>query len=307
LSAKVLDGSICKPRQSVQDELTDFFAGAAVEAGAPSKVPAKGSIMSFFKAASNPSSAAKATSSPAREKHRAQQAQNASAAGAKVDEQKVEWQCQVCTFINSKKIRTSYMACAICHNLFDDGECSRSTFDVVSPDTAIPNSQRRRVASSAGSARPDVVAVQESANSSISPKTRKRSPSSGKSSRNEVVVIDEAPQFVSQSISRRRKTFPNEVVVIDIEDDSPVKPEQSSTVHYKEMLAFSVSKNSGRITLHYKDTGVSTQVNFDIHEVVTKETAYALEEAQLKRSAEPRPLSLSFDEKAVRISKFAQL
>ena len=50
------------------------------------------------------------------------------------------------------------------------------------------------------------------------------------------------------------------------------------------LLSFSVSKNSGRITIHFSDTGESSLTNFDLDQIVTAETSDRLMEARLSRS-----------------------
>ncbi|KAL7551913.1 hypothetical protein ACHAWF_015118 [Thalassiosira exigua] len=70
-----------------------------------------------------------------------------------------------------------------------------------------------------------------------------------------------------------------------------------------EILSFSVSRNSGRIALHLSSQPL--HVNFDIAEVLTKESAAFLEEANLLRtvsrsSVSPQNQDVSFDDGSVR-------
>ena len=66
------------------------------------------------------------------------------------------------------------------------------------------------------------------------------------------------------------------------------------------MLTFSVSKNSGRITLHYKEDGSSSLINFDVHDVLTEETVDALADAQTTRvNAIATSVNLQFNQEAI--------
>ena len=68
-----------------------------------------------------------------------------------------------------------------------------------------------------------------------------------------------------------------------------------------ELLAFSVSQNSGRIALHM--FGQPLHVNFEISQVLTKESSNRLEETNLMRNAnstQSEQHDVSFDDQAVR-------
>jgi len=80
-----------------------------------------------------------------------------------------------------------------------------------------------------------------------------------------------------------------------------LKPCQSDTTTPSNLLSFSVSRNSGRIALHM--LGEPLHVNFDISQVLTKESAEQLEEIHLQRKANssstPFGNDVSFDDTAV--------
>jgi hypothetical protein len=66
---------------------------------------------------------------------------------------------------------------------------------------------------------------------------------------------------------------------------SVVTPVQTRKLETNHLLHFAVSKNSGRVSVHRAETGKSFHFNFDINEIVTKETADALLNAEVKRSS----------------------
>jgi len=102
---------------------------------------------------------------------------------------------------------------------------------------------------------------------------------------------------------RKRVQPPSDVIVLDFDMDSDGMPEcsisrsdssanvdvssQLSRDAASSHLAFSISKNTGRITVHVAG-GSSTLVNFDVQDVVTDKTLNCLLDAQVKRAFNPR-------------------
>jgi hypothetical protein len=118
----------------------------------------------------------------------------------------------------------------------------------------------------------------------------------------EVIDIDNTPAKHSQS-----KRQPTEIIMLDDDDvdestssSSEIAATQSSSRKTTPLpavvppkkkqheLEFSVSKNSGRVTIHYVDSGKSSLVNFDIEQVLTSETCDALMEAKTNRGKPQR-------------------
>ena len=110
---------------------------------------------------------------------------------------------------------------------------------------------------------------------------------------------------------RKRVLHPSDVVVLDFDGDSDGRLEcrisrsdSSANVDVNSNLskdtssshlAFSISKNTGRITVHIAG-GSSTLVNFDVQDVVTEKTLNCLLDAQVKRAFDPRqPPAVEFD------------
>ena len=122
-----------------------------------------------------------------------------------------------------------------------------------------------------------------------------------------VVIDDSSPLPKSTTSSKRKKTTAENPVVIDLDEEENIakpsrkKPRFESVLQapLKEVLTFSVSKNSGRITLHYKEQSKSSLVNFDVNDILTEETVDALTEVQTKRSnkgSSPQSLAYKHDE-----------
>jgi len=72
-------------------------------------------------------------------------------------------------------------------------------------------------------------------------------------------------------------------------------------VEAEPALFFSVSKNSGRITVHYGKTGESSRTNFEVEQIMSKETADHMTEARLTRKhGITTTVPLEFDDLSLR-------
>ena len=70
-----------------------------------------------------------------------------------------------------------------------------------------------------------------------------------------------------------------------------------------QTLSFSVSLNSGRIALHQSSSGKPLHINFDISQVMTKESAEVLDESNLQRKMSTSPAlqpAINYDDGAVK-------
>ena len=103
--------------------------------------------------------------------------------------------------------------------------------------------------------------------------------------------ISQSPIDLSSPINARKKSS----------SKIQLKSCQSDRTTPSDLLSFSVSRNSGRIALH--TSGEPLHVNFDISQVLTKESAEQLEEIHLQRKANSSTTSLGnnilFDDTAV--------
>jgi hypothetical protein len=89
----------------------------------------------------------------------------------------------------------------------------------------------------------------------------------------ELIVIDDSP------VSSTKKRRASEVIVLDDEnsrDQRSIVTPHAKISQLQSMLSFSVSKNSGRILIHWNETGRSSHVNFDIEQIVSDATADAI-------------------------------
>jgi hypothetical protein len=100
---------------------------------------------------------------------------------------------------------------------------------------------------------------------------------------------------------RTSDAHPTDVIEIDMEgkqdanrkfsssevsvSHSVVTPAQRRNLDTKCLLNFVVSKNSGRVSIYHADFGESFHFNFDINELVTKETADSMLSSEVKRSS----------------------
>jgi hypothetical protein len=91
---------------------------------------------------------------------------------------------------------------------------------------------------------------------------------------------------------------------------SVVTPVQTRKLETNHLLNFAVSKNSGRVSIHCAETGELFHFNFDISEIVTKETADSLLNAEVKRSSSKAqssavsPTDIKFCDDSVKGRKF---
>lgn len=292
-------------RQSGQEELTAFFAETASDVATKKQptVAVKGSILSFFKKASSPSPNPAVTTGSQTTSTAETRKISKTDSAKKPSDNKIEWQCTTCTFINSKK-RSSYLPCEMCGELFvpDSGPQTESTPRVT--PMSVPRSAK-------GTAKtPQSIAASKPSNSVHStPLARAfRNSSTQPSPSAEVVIIDENSHHSPES-NAARKTSPQETLVIIDSDDDEAPPEKLSharkslrrpVIKTQEMLTFSVSKNSGRITLHYKEDGSSSHINFDVHDVLTEKTADAIADAQTTRAnVTAASVPLQFNQKGI--------
>ena len=112
---------------------------------------------------------------------------------------------------------------------------------------------------------------------------------------NPIVLCDVTEE--SASVRKKRKTShcpppqlkraPTGVSLLSDGDESKAKPEK--------VLSFSVSKNSGRITIHFCESGESSLTNFKMEQIVTKETVDRIVEAKLSRGQKSSTTSIKLD------------
>jgi hypothetical protein len=126
----------------------------------------------------------------------------------------------------------------------------------------------------------------------------------------EIIAIDD------ESVSEQRdevvvESQKSEVIFIDEEDHEKctiVSPcndlRGKKKVKPLPFLSFSVSENSGRVSVHYAEEGDSANVNFSVEDVVSKQSAERLLETKVKRSSKrgsdsPLMTNIDFDQHAL--------
>ena len=289
------------PSQSVEDELSRFFAETSANERRQFPAPVKGSILSFFKRPEEPQTTSSRVSSTVlgavptnmiKCKPKPQPPQ-----------QEVQWSCESCTFINSRKKAevNEWIPCEMCGDIYIH-EDSRNDDDGIQPLASPALLVTHKVGG-----QNDVGNVIDIIGSSRSPGKRNQDSS-------EVIVVDlDEPDSLVTIMPRHSKrgrrssgACPSDVIEIDIEvkqeafssspkvsiidpclpvSHSVVTPVQTWKVEKTHLLTFAVSKNSGRVSIHRAETGESFHFNFDINEIVTKETADSLLNAEVKRSS----------------------
>jgi HNH endonuclease len=210
----------------------------------------------------------------------------------------ISWTCKECTFQNKKaQNKSAWYPCEMCSephvpkwdldSVDDDDESflDSNQGDVLA---SIPAAASRSHCFSAVFKKRSAPIARVSTGSSV-----------------EIIEIDSTPAKHRQS-----KRQPTEVIMLDDDDDDDdestsnsseraapqgsyrTKPSPSAAVPPKKkklLLQFSVSKNSGRVTIHFADSGgKSSLINFDIEQVLTSETCDALMEAKTNRGKPQR-------------------
>lgn len=298
LAAKEVDDET-RPRQSVQEELTNFFAETSMDGNnsLEPKKPPKGSIMSFFNKASN-KTISKQTSKSDKASESASEKRRELTNQLGVSGNCVEWECKTCTFLNSKTPTTrGYSTCEMCHTPYIEDLGSEPVVPPVTPLTTEKSASKNESL---------VITIDDS------PPAKKLGPRSMKtaSSAKKPIVID-------GDIKCAVKTPAKDVVVYTI-DGSPGCSDKNLAVPQhkhpseifqsgcRDMLTFSVSKNSGRITLHYQDSGLSSLVNFDVNDVFSEDTVDRLSSAHGQRANadSSKPIPIAFNQTAVKEGTF---
>lgn len=294
-----------KPGESVEDELTRFFAETSANDAKHKavSVPVKGSILNFFKPPANkeqPTAAAAQAPKSAARPVKPMKHFMAPNPKAKSPTRLVEWSCKSCTFDNTRQMSGSgWLACEMCGATYiEEGTTSNQ------PEVAAPPSTSRRpkkveptkdkntvVDLSCGDKRtgkrqqaPSEIIVldldEPSSRAAATPRVAKKQRSS--ISESDVIEID-------NDCKPKAKRKASEVSVIDV--DAPVSrsvvtpASQPRKRVSSSILNFVVSKNSGRVSVHSAQTGDSFHYNFDIDLLITEVTADLLLSAEVKRSS----------------------
>mmetsp|Transcript_14620 Transcript_14620/g.31495 ORF Transcript_14620/g.31495 Transcript_14620/m.31495 type:complete len:1097 (+) Transcript_14620:143-3433(+) len=282
---------------SAEDEIQSFFAESSPStvSSTPAKV-VKGSIESFFfSSKSTPSDST--AKKPANQASRSNAIESAPASlrpkavnplethlrfgvatakkAPKVQESKITWHCSACTYINTRKSRTTLLRCEICSTVVCDKDVqticpirdpdnpSEIEASIVDDVINAPDYSRKPLETS------DVIEIDDDlSNDGGDDKKPEQLPNLSSPPSSPIIVIDDT----------------------DEDEDKDMN-----------CLSFAVSKNSGRVAIHAATTGEPLQVNFDVEQVLTETAADCLVEMQTKRLNVEQSLrnTINFDEKAV--------
>jgi hypothetical protein len=292
-----LAGGQSTPPQSVEDELSRFFAETSANERKQPPVPVKGSIMNFFKPPAARQTTAPLLASAALASLLIPSNTKSINQKPHLLEQEIAWSCESCTFINAtRKVKVEdWLPCEMCGAIYihKDSQQDDSIRAVSPPAFLITNKAGKQK---------DAGKVIDLIGDSRRPRRRNQeSP--------EVILIDlgeadcQVPVTPRQPkrVRRTLDAHPSDVIDIDMEGKQDanrscsssemsvsrcvVTPTQRRILDTNCLLNFAVSKNSGRVSIHHADSGESFHFNFDINELVTKETADSMLSAEVKRSS----------------------
>jgi hypothetical protein len=254
----------------------------------------------------------------------------------------ISWTCKVCTFQNNKAHnKSAWYPCEMCSEPHvpewemdsndEESSCLKSAAITASPRqrdgmTSTLASSRSYCSTTKRNSAPtarvssDVIVLDKCRTDmrrgtlfNLSGETRVAKKDTGGPV--EVIEIDTTPTKPNDNERR-----PTQMILLDDDEstssssdmaatqrsfrrETPPPPIVAPPKKKQHRLEFSVSKNSGRVTIHYADSGKSSQVNFDIEQVLTSDTCESLMEAKTNRgkpqhrsgSSSSRALTLRFN------------
>ena len=310
---------------SVQDELQSFFADTKVSDEKISKVPVKGTIMSFFakKQQKTPQFTSKAARNTLKERTKriSESYQKPSIFGnhSKATLEMIEWDCEACTLHNKqRRCNSDTPACEICGTKYQEV--------IEIDDQDLPSRKVTPVSMRKGDSMDQREINQLPKSSSVKMKTKQ----STRPLKPEIVTIDDNEESRVNVVPRNLdSSLANPIILCDGPDEAtsqkkrkfshgqsrsknidlfPLSNKGRPSTKPVTTLSFSVSRNSGRITIHFSDSGESSLTNFKIEQIVTEETADRLTEAIISRNIKAlASIKVEYDHSALRKGKGMQL
>jgi len=308
------------PGISVQEELQSFFAETHMKSKDVPKIPVKGTIMSFFASQKQktPQSSGKVSTNTREESAKESSSSfrkpcNIFGNTPKQHPEFIEWDCKACTFHNKQRRKVSgVLTCEMCGTKqpeiiqIDDFDILSHRVTPLSADRADPEGQRK---------------INQASQSSISQQKNK----TNSRTKSKIVTIDEIENQQKQQkidvVPRKLdSSLENPIILCNSPDrvSSRRKRRKMNThearqmnVSYKDgpttksttLLSFSVSKNSGRITIHFSNSGESSHTNFKVTEILDENTVDRLLEAQLSRNHNTSSIKLVYNQTALKKGK----
>lgn len=286
-----VSGASGRSGMSVQDELTGFFAEASTMKDG--KEPPKGSILSFF----------------SKKKEKKVEGPGIEIPSSKPPPRRMmKWSCSACTYDNACEMsRSGWLACEICGTPSNLGEDGDDAVRLVTPGFARKVSATPSSASSKqgtkrhrepGYTKVETIVIDDRSDGDDEDKKHY---SSGAS--NPIILCDSDTDETRPKTKKKHKAKSDGSSAFTHSRSSDSKPEHGLV---SDVLAFSVSKNSGRVTIHYKVTGEPSLTNFSIDEILTSKSATSLMEARLVRCSESSLVpTLTYNVEAIRKCKSA--
>lgn len=292
-------------------EIQEFFAETAPQHAERTKQPAKATIMSFFQVQKQTANSSPSCPHPARSRSTPEPLDS------------VRWACSTCTYENNQaRLFSGLQRCEMC------GESYVEPLSDGEGEDERPVTQQCMVrATRVISEQPKDLVGKISIGSSGSQKPFNSNESSVPAAASAIIVIDDddddifapVPNSASEdsvfrsdvdvecNAARSSKQNMPEVIVVDKQtqslDDIPTQSSKMDpSIQTKSaVLAFSVSKNSGRISVHDPTTLRPCRVNFEISQVVSSETNDRILEASLLRRSTSKGavMAVKFDQDAV--------
>lgn len=295
--------------QSVQAELQSFFADTSNKSDKSQmhKTPAKGTIMSFFAKQQKQDGRLETKSlagTPGIVASRA--SKETSLASASPIDNQVQWDCTACTFMNSSlRLPNTILTCEMCGTEFPENSNGRNqalaqVSNLVTPRSD-PRDNRNVVATGVASSRStkgsEVIVIDDDDESAHTRRPKQFLPRAS-----DVIVLDDV---LKRSASPR--TSSTKRARMDIKTFKPQMSQNSRVVDeasQNPLVLFSVSKNSGRVMIHYAETKKASLVSFELEEILSNETVDCMMEVKLNRKLGSMPsVPLVFDHSAFEKSK----
>ena len=292
-------------------EIQEFFAETAPQHAERAGQPVKATIMSFFQKQKQTAKSSPPCPHPAHSR------------STLVSLDSVRWACSTCTYENNQpRLLSGLQRCEMCGESYVE-----PLSDGKGEDESPATRQCMERVTSVVSDRPKDLVGKISIESSGSQKRFNSNENSVPPAASTIIVIDDddddiyapVPNSASSysvfssdvdledNAARSSKQKMPEVIVVDNQteslDDIPIRSSKMDpSVQAKSaVLAFSVSKNSGRISVHEPTTLRPCRVNFELSQVVSSETVDRILEASLLRRIESKGASMAvkFDQDAV--------
>ena len=294
-------------------EIQEFFAETAPQLAERTGQPAKATIMSFFQKQKQTAKSSPPCPHPARSRSDPEPLNS------------VRWACSTCTYENNQaRLLSGLQRCEMCGESYveplSDGE---------GEDESPVTRQCMVRATSVISEQPKDLVGEISIKSFGSQKRYNSTESSVPAAASTIIVIDDddddddifvpVPNSAStdsvfrsdvdieDNAARSSKQIMSEVIVVDEQteslDDIPIRSSKMDPSKQAEsaVLAFSVSKNSGRISVHDSTTLRPCRVNFELSQVVSSDTVDRILETSLLRrgASKGATMAVKFDQDAV--------